>query len=43
MEDDKSRSRSLDPSDDPRFRITPIQQMAAACSGGLLTSILRKS
>ncbi|KAK9503901.1 hypothetical protein O3M35_010364 [Rhynocoris fuscipes] len=26
--------------DDPRFRITPIQQMAAACSGALITSIM---
>ncbi|VVC25537.1 Mitochondrial carrier domain,Mitochondrial substrate/solute carrier [Cinara cedri] len=24
--------------DDPRFRITPVQQMAAACSGALITS-----
>lgn len=26
--------------DDPRFRITPIQQMAASCSGALITSFL---
>uniref|UniRef100_A0A224XS71 Putative mitochondrial carrier protein cgi-69 n=1 Tax=Panstrongylus lignarius TaxID=156445 RepID=A0A224XS71_9HEMI len=26
--------------DDPRFRITPTQQMAAACSGALITSII---
>lgn len=26
--------------DDPRFRITPVQQMAAACTGALLTSFL---
>lgn len=42
-EDDEARSLSFDPSDDPRFRITPTQQMAAACSGGILTSVLRKS
>lgn len=24
--------------EDPRFRITPIQQMAAACTGALITS-----
>lgn len=24
--------------DDPRFRITPVQQMAAACTGALITS-----
>lgn len=26
--------------DDPRFRITPIQQMAAACTGALITSFI---
>lgn len=26
--------------DDPRFRITPVQQMAAACTGALITSFL---
>jgi len=26
--------------DDPRFRIQPVQQMAAACTGALITSIL---
>lgn len=26
--------------EDPRFRITPIQQMAAACTGALITSFL---
>lgn len=26
--------------DDHRFRITPVQQMAAACSGALITSFL---
>ncbi|XP_068624317.1 solute carrier family 25 protein Shawn-like isoform X2 [Battus philenor] len=25
--------------DDPRFRITPVQQMASACSGALITSL----
>jgi len=24
--------------DDPRFRITPVQQIAAACTGALITS-----
>jgi len=24
--------------EDPRFRITPVQQMAAACTGALITS-----
>jgi len=24
--------------DDPRFRIKPVQQMAAACTGALITS-----
>ncbi|CAH1402786.1 unnamed protein product [Nezara viridula] len=32
------RPFSLSP-DDPRFRITPTQQMAAACSGALITSL----
>ncbi|KAJ1528026.1 hypothetical protein ONE63_007947 [Megalurothrips usitatus] len=26
--------------DDPRFRITPVQQMAASCTGALCTSVL---
>lgn len=26
--------------EDPRFRITPVQQMAAACTGALITSLL---
>jgi len=29
-----------DLSDDPRCRITPVQQIAAACSGALITSAL---
>lgn len=29
--------------DDPRFRITPVQQMAAACTGALITSFLGES
>lgn len=28
--------------DDPRFRITPYQQMAAACTGAVVTSLLSK-
>lgn len=28
--------------EDPRFRITPTQQMAAACSGALITSLIGK-
>lgn len=28
--------------DDPDFRITPYQQMAAACTGALLTSLIGK-
>lgn len=27
---------------DPRFRITPYQQMGSACSGVLLTSVISK-
>lgn len=27
---------------DPRFRITPYQQMGAACSGALITSLISK-
>lgn len=26
--------------DDPQFRITPVQQAAASCTGALLTSLL---
>lgn len=26
--------------DDPQFRITPTQQMAAACTGALITSLI---
>lgn len=26
--------------DDAQFRITPVQQMAAACTGALLTSFI---
>lgn len=29
--------------DERLFRITPVQQMAAACSGALLTSLMGKS
>lgn len=25
--------------DDPQFRITPVQQMAASCTGALITSL----
>lgn len=32
----------MESKDDPRFRITPVQQMAAACSGALITSIIGK-
>lgn len=28
---------------DPRFRITPTQQMAAACTGALATSLISKN
>lgn len=35
-----SKSKEFDPNiDDPRFRIRPVQQMAAACTGALITSI----
>ncbi|EEB11269.1 mitochondrial carrier protein, putative [Pediculus humanus corporis] len=30
----------MDLQDDTRFRITPVQQMAAACSGALITSLI---
>lgn len=33
-----SSKRSEPNIEDPRFRITPIQQMAAACTGALITS-----
>lgn len=28
--------------DDPKYRITPVQQAAASCTGALLTSLISK-
>jgi solute carrier family 25, member 39/40 len=36
----KFKSNNTQLIDDPRFRIKPVQQMAAACTGALITSFL---
>lgn len=28
--------------DDPKYRITPVQQAAASCTGALITSLISK-
>lgn len=42
--DNKIRNTSVDTEslDDPRFRIRPLQQVASACTGALITACFSK-
>lgn len=42
---EEARSTAIEPKelDDPRFRIRPLQQVASACTGALITACFSKN